>query len=409
MEQIDTVIIGGGQAGLAVSYLLTQQPREHVVLERQRIGEAWRSDKWDSFTLVSPNWSIRLPGFAYAGDDPDGYLTRDEIFRYVEEYAQRFDLPVRTGVNVTRVEGNDQGFMVTSDAGAIEAANVVIATGAFQQPRLPAGSTRLASHIVQVHSKHYRNPQQLPPGAVLVVGSAQSGCQITQDLVQAGRKVYLATGKAIRVPRRYRGKDLFYWAEQMGLFDQPVDTLDSPAERFDPNPQLTGKDGGSSLNLHQFALDGVTLLGRFLDGDGTRVVLAPDLHENLARADKPETEFVKAVDKFIAKTGLDAPEETLTTLRAGYDTPIVTDLDLDAAGITAIIWATGYTFDFSWVNFPIYDEYGYPVQQCGVTAVPGLYFVGLQWLHKSKSNLLIGVGEDAAHIADHLAMRVAVR
>jgi putative flavoprotein involved in K+ transport len=408
-QRFDTVVIGAGAAGLAMSYCLTQQGSDHIVLEKRQAGEAWRSGKWDSFTLVSPNWTLRLPGFAYAGNHPDGYLTRDEVIRYLEDYSTLFHPPVRTGVAVKAVEGAQDGLVVETDSGSIEAANVVVATGAFQQPKIPACSARISPEILQLHTSQYRNPRQLPDGAVLVVGSGQSGCQIAEELYRNGRKVYLCTGKVRRVPRTYRGKDIFWWAEQMGMFDQTVDTLDSPAERFTPNPQLTGNDGGRALNLHQFALDGVTLLGRFQDTDGSRVAIAGDLMENLASGDEADVNFRKAVDKLIEETGMSAPPaEEEPELRAGYDAEIITELDLKAAGITTIIWAAGYQRDFRWIKFPIFDEFGYPVQQRGVTAQPGLYFIALQWLHTLKSSLLMGMGEDAAHIAAHIANRTAL-
>jgi putative flavoprotein involved in K+ transport len=405
-ERFDTIVIGAGQAGLAMSYCLTQLGREHLVLERERVGEAWRSQKWDSFTLVTPNWAVNLPGFAYQGDEPDSYLTREEVVRYLEDYVAFFNPPLRLGVTVTAVQAAEDGFTVESDSGRFAATNVVVATGAFQKPKIPAFSAQISSHIRQLHSSAYRNPAELPAGAILVVGSGQSGCQIAEELYQEGRKVYISTGGAGRMLRRYRGKDIFWWINEIGMMDRTVDKLPSPDKRFDANPQLTGKGGGRWLNLHQFAIDGVTLLGRLKDGSGTRLFFAEDLMENLAKSEKPIGEIKKAVDGYIGKNGLEiAEDEPLPELRAGYESPIVTELDLEEAGITSIVWACGYSFDFSWVKFPIFDTFGYPVQQRGVTAQPGLYFVGLQWLHKPKSSLLLGVGEDAEHIASHIAQR----
>lgn len=401
-EQINTVIIGAGQAGLAVSYCLTQQKRQHVLLEKNRIGEAWRSGRWDSFTLVSPNWTLKLPGFHYQGGDPEGFLTRDEVVRYLEDYAALFNAPVRTGAAVTCVQGAADGFIVETSQGHIQASNVVVATGAFQKPSIPPYSTRIEPHIRQMHSSQYRSPADLPAGAVLVVGSAQSGCQIAEELYQQGRRVYLCTGKGARLPRPYRGRDVFHWVQELGLFDKTVDKLESPAERFDPNPQLTGRGGGRALNLHQFALDGVVLLGRLQGADGTRLAIAGDLMDNLASADQPEAEFKKAVDSYIEQSGLQAPKDNQPELRAGYDCEVITELDLEVEGITSIIWATGYSFDFSWLRFPIFDEFGYPLHQRGVTPVPGLFFIGLLWLHTSKSNLFFGMDEDAEHIAGQL-------
>jgi putative flavoprotein involved in K+ transport len=405
MESVNTVVVGAGSSGLAVSFCLTQQGRSHVLLEKRRIAEAWRSEKWDSFTLVSPNWSLRLPGLGYTGDDPDGYLTREEVVRHIEQYVRLFNPPVRAGVEVTCVEGGGNGFILKTSEGFLEASNVVVATGAFQKPKIPACSSKVSPHIVQIHSSQYRNPEKLPDGAVLVAGSGQSGCQIAEELYRQGRKVWLCTGSAVRVPRRYRGKDVFHWVEALGLFDQTADTLSSPAERFEANPQLTGKDGGHALNLHQFAMDGVTLLGRLQDVNGAKVSIAADLMENLARADNTEARFRKAVDSHIEEHGIQAPSDELSELHAGYDSPIIAELDLDAQGITTIIWATGYNVDFSWIRFPIFDSFGYPVHQRGVTAVPGLYFVGLLWLYKSKSSLFMGIHEDAAYLAEHIRTR----
>jgi putative flavoprotein involved in K+ transport len=242
----------------------------------------------------------------------------------------------------------------------------------------------------------------------LVVGSGQTGCQIAEELYQEGRKVYLSTGGAGRMPLRYRGKHVFRWLNEIGFMDRTVDKLPAPERRFDANPQLTGKDGGHWLNLHQFALDGVTLLGHVQDGRGSVLFFAGDLMENLAKSDKLVGEITKAIDGFIEKNGINAPAaEVIPDLRAGYDSPIVTELDLDAVGITTIIWAAGYAFDFSWVKFPLFDTFGYPIQQRGVTAQPGLYFVGLQWLNKPKSSLLLGVGEDAEYIVAHIDARTS--
>lgn len=402
-ERFETIIVGAGQAGLAISYYLTQRKRDHVLLERRSIGEAWRSEKWDSFTLVSPNWTLQLPGFAYAGDDPDGFLTRDAVVQYLEDYARLFNPPVRTGIEVTCLEG---GFRVHTNQGMFEAANVVIATGPFQKPNIPAFSTKIAPHIHQLHSSQYRNPQALPEGAVLVVGSGQSGCQIAEELYQQGRKVYLSTGSAIRLPRRYRGKDIFWWAKELGIFDKTVDKLESPDERFAANPQLTGRDGGRSLNLHQFALDGVTLLGRLQDANGTQLSFAADLMDNLAAADKATAQLKQGVDSYIQATGMQLPPaEHEPELRAGYDSEVITDLDLDSRGITTVLWATGYTRDFRWIQFPVFDDSGFPIHQRGVTAQPGLYFVGLPWLYKQKSSLFLGLADDAAYIVEHIVNR----
>lgn len=407
IEQHDTIIIGGGQAGLSISYHLTQQNREHIILERQRVGEAWRSGKWDSFTLVTPNYMLQLPGFSYNGDDPDGFLTRDEVIQYLEDYVDAFDPMIRTGVEVTSVKKGEiqNNFKLETTIGPFVTSNVVIATGTFQKPSLPEFSSQVASHIHQLHSSDYRNPDSLPAGDVLIVGSAQSGCQIADELNKAGRKVYLCTGKADRLPRRYRGHDSFWWAEKLGIMDQTVDDLGSPEARFKPNPQVSGKDGGQTLGLHQLAHDGVTLLGHLKNVDGTDLSVADDLVDNLAQADAFAAEFKKGVDQYIQKTGIQAPPTNVPVLKDGYDAEIITHLDLDTAGISTIMWATGYGYDYSWIDFPVFDGAGFPETDRGVTTVPGLYFVGLHFLHKRKSDLLLGVGKDAAYVAEQIAIR----
>lgn len=404
-EQIDTIVIGGGQAGLSISYYLTQQDREHVVLEKNRIGETWRSRRWDSFTLVTPNWQLQLPGFPYDGDNPNGYLPREEIVQYLEDYAAMFNPPVRLGVEARSVESNSNGdgYKIETSAGVLEASNVVVATGTFQMPSIPNFSQKIMPQVVQIHSSQYQNPDALPPGAVLVVGSGQSGCQITDELNQSGRKVYLCTSKVGRAPRHYRGKDFIKWLDEIGMIDNTVDTLDSPEERFSPNPHVSGKNGGRTLNLHRFAQEGVTLLGRLKNARGSEIELEEDLMDNLAMADQFASELKKGIDTFIEKTGIEAPEGSNQELNDGYDCEVITELDLESEDIMSIIWAVGYDFDFSWIKFPILDEFGYPIQKRGVTEHPGLYFLGLHWMHTLKSGLFFGVGDDAAHIAGHIA------
>jgi putative flavoprotein involved in K+ transport len=402
----NTVIVGGGQAGLSVSYYLTRQGRDHAVLEQaDRVAPVWRDQRWDSFTLVLPNWTIRLPDGEYEGDDPDAFMTRDQFATYIEQYAERIKPPIRFGMRVTSVEAENDGYLVKTGAETFRASNVVMATGGFQQSKVPSFGAHLPASIVQLPSSAYRNPRALPPGAVLVVGSGQSGSQIAEELYQSGRQVYLCVGSAGRFPRRYRGKDMSRWAEASGFFDRTVDKLPSPKARFAGNPIVTGRDGGHTLNLHQFARDGVVLLGHMRGAEDGHIGLAPDLKESLAKVDKFEADLVKVADDYIAKNGLDAPEEILPQLRDGYDADMITELDLKAAGITSVIWAVGYKFDYSLVKLPVLDEDGYPRQVRGCTEYPGLYFVGMMWLHTLKSGTLLGVGEDAAFIASDIASR----
>jgi putative flavoprotein involved in K+ transport len=407
MESVNTIVIGAGQAGLSISYHLTQQNHPHLLLEKDRIGEVWRSQRWDSFGLILPNWTLRLPGHEYDGDEPDGFLARDEIVEYLERYAGKFNPPVRLGVEATSIEldRNGTGFLVRTKAGDLQSTNVVVTVGSFQKPKLPPHSRKISSHIHQIHSSQYRNPRELPRGAVLVVGSAQSGSQIAKELYQSGRKVYLSVGRVGWIPRTYRGHDAAWWMERMGMFNQTAASLPSLQARFVGNPYVASIAGGQMVNLFKFADDGVTLLGRIHDAQENDISLSPDLNGSLAKADEFAENFKQEINKFIRKTGLPAPEEDEVTAHSKPEFEVAPDLNLGSAGINTIIWATGYSFDFSWIKFPIVDEYGYPIQQRGITSQPGLYFLGLNWMHQRKSGLFLGVGEDAAHVAGHLAGR----
>lgn len=402
-DKTDTVIVGGGQSGLALSFLLTEQGRNHVVLEKHhRVGETWRR-RWDSFTLVTPNWQLQLPGHPYRGTDPDGFTPRGGVVDYLEAYAGLFNPPLRFGANVTSVQRVDDGYAVTVGEHTYETRNVVVAAGTFQRPRIPDAARRIPRSVTQLHSADYRNPAQLPPGPVLVVGNGQSGSQIALELLESGRPVSLCVGNAGRLPRRYRQRDGMWWAMQLGMLDQTVDELDSPDERFHANPQISGRDGGSDINPHEFARDGMRLFGHLSDAADGRVLLAPDLHDNLAMADMMASRFREGVDAYVARTGLDVPDEIVSEPTDGYEEEIQTELDVAEASIGSVIWATGYQWDYSWVEVPVFDDRGYPIQHRGVTAVPGLYFLGLHWLHTRKSGLFLGVGEDAAHVAVHMA------
>jgi len=405
-QEIETLIIGGGQAGLSTSYHLKQGGQEHLVLEAAaQPARAWRDDRWDSFNLLTPNWSFRLPGAAYQGGDPHGFMGRMEIISTFEQYIQRFQLPIQFGERVISVEPiqGRQGYLVKTQDTVFQTRNVVVATGLYQRAKKPWLAADLAPQLTQLHSIQYRNPQALPPGAVLVVGSGQSGCQIAEELYQSGRRVYLSTSSAGRVPRRYRGKDVFDWLELSGFLDRTVDVLPSPKAKFAANPHLSGRDGGRTINLHQFVRDGVTLLGHIQEGRGQTIKLAADLKDNLAKADQIEAEIIKLIDDYIAQAGLDAPLENLQVLRDGYAAEMLPELDLNQEGVTSIIWAHGFGFDFNLVKLPVFGGDGYPIQRRGVTAYPGLYFVGLPWLYKNKSGLLVGVGEDAQYIASAIA------
>jgi putative flavoprotein involved in K+ transport len=407
-QKFDTVIVGGGQAGLAISYYLKKQNRRHVVLEQApAVANAWRTQRWDSFTLVTPNFQVRMPGAEYAGNDPYSFMSLREVVTYFDDYVKRFALPVRCGVEVTSVEKQHQRYLIRTSQGNYEATNVVIATGLYQSPKIPQFSRTIPPSVLQIHSMNYKNPVSLPAGPVLVVGTGQSGAQIAEELYQAGRKVYLSIGSAGRVPRRYRGRDINDWFTRMGMFDTTVDELKSPRDKFLPHPQISGKNGGESLNLHQFARDGVVLLGHIRDARDGQLIIAPDVKEMLAKVDQFEVNALSMIDAYIDRMGLNAPKEVVLRLRDGYEQAEVETLNLQAAGIKTLIWATGYNFDFSFVKLPVTGRDGYPIQKRGVTEYDGLYFLGMPWLHSRKSGILFGVGDDAAYIAAQIPLRNA--
>jgi putative flavoprotein involved in K+ transport len=406
MEQIETVIIGGGQAGLAMSYYLGQLGREHVVLERHRVAERWRNERWDSLTFQSPNWNIQLPGFAFEDSDPDAFASRDEVLRFIERYAAFIRAPLRCGLAATalRQTPDSKRLIVETQPVLFEAKNVVIATGPFQIPAapLPIGST-----VLRLHSSQYRNPQLLPPGAVLVIGSGNSGAQIAEELCSAGRRVYLSVSRHRRTPRRYRGKDYIWWYMALGEADVTVD------RRQDDQPPrlITGVGGGHDVDLRRLAADGVVLLGRVRGEQGGRIAFANDLGEHLARGDASFNDFIQQADHYAAQKGLDLPppDEYAEVLYAPKEVvePVLT-LDPAAANITTIIWANGFQYDFNWIDLPIFvDEiqpsWRVPVHKRGIAKVPGVYFLGLPWLYKLKSSFLWGVGEDAEYLAEHIA------
>jgi putative flavoprotein involved in K+ transport len=400
---IPVIIIGGGQAGLSMSYCLKAQGIDHVIFEKQRIAHAWATQRWDSFCLVTPNWQCKLPGYPYAGNDPNGFMLKDEIVRYVEDYARMIEAPVREGVAVTRVARNDQGrFAVATSEGAFTADRVVFAVSGYHVPVIPRIAERIAPAIRQIHSSAYRNPAQLPDGDVLVVGTGQSGCQIAEDLHLAGRGVHLVVGSAPRCPRVYRGRDAVDWLADLGQYDLPVDEHPAGEDvRARANHYLTGRDGGRDIDLRRFALEGMALYGRLETVEAGVLKFRDDLAKNLDSADAVYNGICGLIDKHIAGQGIAAPE-------GAHYTPVWTPptapeaLDPTDAGITGIIWCTGFRPDWSWVELPIFNGTGYPVHRRGVTTVEGAYVLGLPWLHTWGSGRFVGVGRDAGFIAEHI-------
>jgi putative flavoprotein involved in K+ transport len=406
-QAVDVVVIGAGQAGLSTSYHLKQQGIGHVVLEQDRIGESWRSGRWDSFCLVTPNWTVQLPGFPYQGPDADGFMGRDELVTYLDSYAASFESPVETGIRVTAVAKTpDGGFSVQTADTTLSARAVVIATGSYRRPKIPPFAPQLPRDVFQAHSSQYRTPALLPEGAVLVVGSGQSGVQIAEEWHEAGRRVFLSVSHCGRVPRRYRGRDIVWWGKMGGLYERTVDQLESPAEKTACHPQSSGRRGGHDIYMRQLARDGVRLVGRVSSIADCVLTIASDLGENLSEADEFAENVLKQLDEAVAKMGMPLPEDQ-NPRGIGAPVPdevdLIRELNLAKAGITTIIWATGYRADFSFVKLPVFDQSGQPVQRQGVTSVLDLYFVGLEWLHKPKSGLLLGVGEDAEHIVSVIA------
>lgn len=401
------VIVGGGQAGLSMSYCLTHRGVDHIVLERDRIGHEWRDRRWDSFCLVTPNWQCQLPGFPYAGDDPDGFMARDEIARYIEDYAKSFNPPVIETVAATRLRRDRRGrYLVGTSRGELIADQVVLATGPYQVPLIPRLADRLLDRrcggLTQLHSSRYRGPDQLPPGEVLVVGTGQSGCQIAEDLHLAGRQVHLAVGSAPRVARFYRGRDVVAWLDAVGYYRKAVEEFaDVDAVRFRVNHYVTGRDGGRDIDLRAFAVQGMRLYGRLTAVTGTVLRFAPDLEKNLDHADAVSESIKDSIDSYIDTHRIDAlPEPRYKPVwTPGRET---TELALDHTGITSVIWSTGFGRDDRWIEVPVFDGRGYPTHDRGVTSSPGLYLLGLPWQHTWGSGRLSGVARDAAYLTERI-------
>ena len=410
MRSIDTLVVGGGQAGLTSSYHLARRGVDHVVLEAGRIGESWRSRRWDSFTLVTPKWMIALPDLpAGAGgtDDPDSFLPRAAIIDMLTTWAASLAAPVREGLAVTSVTHDPAGtgYLVETTDGPWRARRVIAATGTYRTPRRPPFAADVPASIMQLDITAYRNPEALPPGAVLVVGSGQSGCQVVEDLRLAGRDVYLSVGSAGRFIRHYRGRDGLRWLVAGGFFDLTEAQWADPRGRRAPNPHITGARGGHTINLHRFARDGVHLVGRIHGGAGGRLRVAEDLHARLAGADAIAAKFRQGVDEQIARTGLAVPGPEDSDDYPGDDgfrVPQLTELDLGAAGITNVIWACGFAPDFSYLRLPVLADDGWPVHDGGITSESGLGFVGLRFQTTAKSDLLFGVAADAGRVVDRL-------
>ncbi|ABS03541.1 MSMEG_0569 family flavin-dependent oxidoreductase [Kineococcus radiotolerans] len=410
-EHHPVVVVGAGQAGLSLSWHLTRRGVDHVLLERGTTAHEWRDGRWDAFTLVTPNFQCRLPGWSYtgefAGTDPDGFMERDEVHRFVTEYARSFAAPVREGVAVTSLRQHGGGFALSTSAGEFSADQVVIATGGYHVPVVPAAAERLPRDVVQLHSSAYRSAQRLPEGAVLVVGSGQSGAQIAEDLHLAGRRVHLAVGNAPRCARTYRGRDCIAWLEDMGTYDVTAGEVPGGAAAQEKtNHYMTGRDGGRDIDLRAFAREGMGLHGRLEDVRDGVARFAPTLEQALDHADSVMESIKDVIDRHISARGIDAPNEAryVPVWRPEQE---VTELDLAAAGITSVVWSVGYRADHRWVELGVFDGRGRPRQTRGVTGTPGLFFLGLPWMHTWGSGRFAGIARDAEFLADQLTAGAA--
>ena len=403
VEHVDTLVVGGGQAGLAMSEHLSSCGVPHLVLERHRIAERWRSERWDSLVANGPAWHDRFPGKLFSDTDPDGFAPKEQVADYLVAYAEQIAAPIRCGIEVTAVRRNvgRPGFRAETSEGVIEANSVVSATGPFQRPIIPAVVPEDAG-LAQIHSSAYRNPDQLPEGAVLVVGAGSSGVQIADELLRAGKRVTLSVGPHDRPPRSYRARDFCWWLGVLGKWDAAAVEPDMAHVTI----SVSGAHGGHTVDFRRLAARGMTLVGMTQSFDDGVMRFAPDLAKNLALGDANYLSMLDEADAYVARNGLDLPAEP-EARRIGPDPDCVTDpilaLDLAEAGVTSIVWATGFALDFSWLQVDAFDENGRPKHQRGISAEPGIYFLGLPWLSRRASSFIWGVWHDAKHLADHIA------
>lgn len=394
-------IIGGGQAGLSVSWYLGRAGVDHLVLEADTPMHAWADTRWDNFTLVTPNWHCQLPGYRYAGDDPDGFMTRDEVVQWLDGWLQTFQPPLRTHTRVTGLRPGAAGGFELTLAGdeVLTCDHAVVATGGYPVPIVPAFAGALDPRIHQLHSEQYRNADQLPDGAVLVVGTGQSGAQIAEDLHLAGRRVHLAVGQAPRVARSYRGRDCMTWLADMGLYDKAAPEYPGGKAAIEKtNHYVTGRDGGRDIDLRGFAIDGMRLYGMLTDGKDRTLSFAPTLRDALDDADSVYNSICADIDAYIEREGITAPPPSrYTPVWEPESEP--TALDLAAENVSSIVWAIGYRPDYRWIEASAFDGAGRPLQTRGITTVPGLSFVGLPWMHTWGSGRFLGIDRDARHIA----------
>ena len=405
VNSVDTVIVGGGQAGIAISEHLGTRGIDHLILERGRIAERWRSARWDSLVANGPAWHDRFPGLEFEEHDQEEFVPKEAVADYFEDYAAKIGAPVKCGVEVTRVRKDEgqRGFIVESIEGSWQANNVVAATGPFQKPIIPEVMPATL-RVFQIHSADYRNPQQLPDGAVMVVGAGSSGAQIAEELMEAGRKVYLSVSAHDRPPRRYRGRDNVWWLGVLGKWEMPTPAPGTEHVTF----AVSGAHGGQTVDFRRLAARGITLVGRTESYNCGQLRFADDLRENIAYGDRNYLSVLDEADEFIVRNGLDFPEEPEARERLSdpdcLTNPIL-ELDLEDAGINSVVWATGFSLDFGWLDVDVFDESGHPDHRRGISRVPGVYFLGLPWLSRRGSSFIWGVWHDAKFIADQIAIQ----
>jgi putative flavoprotein involved in K+ transport len=404
---LECVVIGAGQAGLATSFHLNALGVEHLVLERGRVGETWRTSRWDSFCLNTPNWCTKLPGLHTPGDDPDAFAPLYEVVDMLSSYADGISAPVRTA-EVTKLAKVRAGFELALADDVLTARSVVVASGAFQQPLSHPAAGDVPPSILQLHTSAYRSPDELPEGGILIVGSGQSGCEIGMELLESGRAVHLAVGRCGWMARRYRGRELMRWLVDIGATDETPDVLPSPAARVAGNVVVSGTHGGRDCSALVLERAGARLYGRFEGIESGRVVFVDDLEASLEFGRTFERNLAQRCDEWAESVGLELPPA-----RPQAERPLRThdprELVLEREGVRSVLWAGGFRPAFSWIDLPIFDELGFPRTTRGVTDVPGLAFVGLPWLHTRKSPLLLGVGEDAEYVAHAIAARLRQR
>ncbi|MEP2980891.1 MAG: MSMEG_0569 family flavin-dependent oxidoreductase [Lentilitoribacter sp.] len=404
---IPVIIIGGGQAGLTVSWYLHNKGIEHVILEKEQKFHSWRENRWDSFCLVTPNWQCKLPGFPYQGNDPDGFMLKDEIVEYLDGFADSFDPPIIENIEVSKITKDESGYDVQTSSGHWHCEQVVIATGGYDAPIVPPYAANLDPSIMQMHSRDYRRPSQIPTGASLIVGTGQSGVQIMEDLVRDGRKVHLAVGPAPRSPRKYRGRDATDWLYDMGHYDITIAEHPDPHKALSQtNHYMSGRDGGKEIDLRRFVVESdVSLYGSLSDMNGRKLNFLPDLRKNLDDADKSYLGIRDTIDAYIEREGICAPEEKPFE-KVWQPEAETSEIDTDELGITSIVWSIGFRPNYDWVDVDVFDAHGRPVYDRGVCKVDGFYFIGLGWLNKWGSGRFLSINEDGRYLADQIEKRL---